>query len=1839
MKKLKMGESLRIFGLLLHKSFLVRKRHWLFTLIFQILVPIILFLVMVMCARDSYSYEGVRYPSVQYNETHFVPVDPLTSRIDTQFETLFYAPRSPQIDRIINETMMCLKISSEQVRGSNTEDEMVADYIRYRAEISRSDIAPKSVMYGIVFHKTRDTKTWRYTIRPAVKLPTDLYKTAGSRDVDPNLRFFEFPFTNIQWCVDNSIIEQIAQLKNSPKIHVSLQKMPTPPRVRTEERSFLIYEVLPSIIIVALSIPFLIEALYPLQERASGIKRLFRVNAVSNIPNLFSWLISGLVITLFCTVIILIIGQLLIEYRSVSCWSYTFIFWSFVVIHILHLTAFSLHLSAYFIKPGLLIVAWSFFYFGAAILHNYLWLKNYHNTLPYLGIVFPDIMLRRALEEFHGYIDLYTTTNFSNWFESSSENYTITGSVGFILLFSLLGTIIHFVLAVCAYQIRPSEWKAASKRFFTCRRLRNAQFTYESNVDNCDYSPDKTNFETSEEEIPAAIKISNLVKTYLNNGVRLDGLKGISMDIYKGQITTVLGYSGSGKSTLVSLLTGTVEPTEGSISVNGQELGENLRDVRRNINVCHQDNLLFPSLSVLQQVKFFGKLKSKGVSSRKIHEDALNLLGELSLLEKKNCLPQSLSYSEKRRLCLAMALIGDSETVILDSPTAGMDSETKRAAWNVLLKIKDKTILVMTSDIEETEVLGDRIAVMKCGKIRTYGTTDFFNKQYGFGTLQVTLATDESSDPEKIAKEFTEDTQVISATPGQVILHVENNELFPASIDNVRAKKESLGITAINVSLVTLKQVYSKSTAEEELAAREMDFEPFETSKKSNGCSLSVEKFWALWAKKSTFTRKNYFIFLVILLLPLIPIISLAVHDDYEGDRYSLKLSEYGSTRAFYIDHNNTMISAGFRKAIERYGGEITAPPKKYTQYSYHKNRINQYPSQRNVGFFQNNYNYRYPGSNDPMNRYPGTNDPMNRYPGMNDPMNRYPGINDPMNRYPGSNDPMNRYPSMNDPMNRYPGSNDPMNRYPVSNDPMNRYPGMNDPMNRYPGINDPSNRYPGSAYDRFPEYNSYDRSFSNYYPDSRYGGYYNYYNIPSYYSLSELSHALLDFAREYPEEYHQHTIVSAEFKDTAYYPYPVPNVKNINVTVFYSGHAARSVPTAMNVLSNALLINLASEDYQIETNYQQLPDILTSNYYEPRIKNLLVLLWKESPRALFLCLFVFIAVALFAIHPVRETASKLKNLQRMSGVSSGMYWTVMFLVDVLIFLILIAIIVAFVFLCDFIADIRIFYPLEVFIFTALLILFAFNVLPFIYIVTFFRKTVYSAIFFLCAIPIGLVFLQHVMELYVTSRHSSWLYWFERAIFLIFPYVSFFQGQRSFYTTALKNARCRKYSDIWYSSCGSYDKEPCCKLNCKDGYCEDNIPYFKATYQGLYSYTYQNNNYELLSAMLFLCFTPFLYFGILALLESNLLRFMRSSFSFDRENNSCVKAMRYLGTAVSYPKSHNSAADNDTRSTQQNLFLAHELSQKHRKSKGAKVTFFLINQGECLGIYNIDQSGKEAVYTATAFSQDKDPNVCLNTGYCPDSDVMLNSLNAYDHLRLFARLRGIPGESVDSEAAKWISRLNLEGPTHATRNYSATQKRKLNLAMALIGNPTLVLLDEPTAKLDPMNKELLWSTLKNCQTEKQSVIITSQSIEECETLCNRLATMDKDQLVSVTVSDEQKEQFESGYEVIVKLNQESNEEEINAIKESFDSDLECDLIDENPSFLNFHIGNSKVTWKRMYVAVNRIKTKFQSVEDFIILSASLKQLFVHSTKCGDGSKHCTVVKINPSNVFKNNVHV
>ncbi|NHJ12643.1 MAG: ABC transporter ATP-binding protein [Candidatus Thorarchaeota archaeon] len=227
--------------------------------------------------------------------------------------------------------------------------------------------------------------------------------------------------------------------------------------------------------------------------------------------------------------------------------------------------------------------------------------------------------------------------------------------------------------------------------------------------------------------MPSIIEISNLTHVYSGGRKALDDL---SFSVEKGEIVGLLGPNGAGKSTTVKMITGILRPTSGSVRVQGYEVSENLSKVRQLIGFMPQETALYQDLTAKEALEYHADLY--GVPIAEVSSRVASMLELSGLTNRKDDLIRTYSGGMKRRLALVRSILHDSELVILDEMSLGVDVQSRNLIWNQVRKMRDegRTVLFCTNYMDETEALADRVIIIDNGRLVAEGTPGDLKRKY-----------------------------------------------------------------------------------------------------------------------------------------------------------------------------------------------------------------------------------------------------------------------------------------------------------------------------------------------------------------------------------------------------------------------------------------------------------------------------------------------------------------------------------------------------------------------------------------------------------------------------------------------------------------------------------------------------------------------------------------------------------------------------------------------------------------------------------------------------------------------------------------------------------------------------------------------------------------------------------------------------------------------------------------------------------------------------------------------------------------------------------------------------
>src|SRR5436853_6990765 len=224
------------------------------------------------------------------------------------------------------------------------------------------------------------------------------------------------------------------------------------------------------------------------------------------------------------------------------------------------------------------------------------------------------------------------------------------------------------------------------------------------------------------------INVHDLKKHYAD----IKAVDGITFDVEKGAMFSLLGPNGAGKTTTVEILEGLRDPTSGEARVLGVNVRTDYRKIRDRVGVLPQDFEPFDRLQPREAVAYWAQLFDRTMTKKEV----AGLIRTVGLADRADVLAMNLSGGEKRRLGIAMSLVGRPELVFLDEPTTGLDPGARRELWGLIRQLKREgtTILLTTHYLDEAEQLADDVAIMNHGKIVARGSPAELITQHGGGS-------------------------------------------------------------------------------------------------------------------------------------------------------------------------------------------------------------------------------------------------------------------------------------------------------------------------------------------------------------------------------------------------------------------------------------------------------------------------------------------------------------------------------------------------------------------------------------------------------------------------------------------------------------------------------------------------------------------------------------------------------------------------------------------------------------------------------------------------------------------------------------------------------------------------------------------------------------------------------------------------------------------------------------------------------------------------------------------------------------------------------------------------
>jgi ABC-type multidrug transport system ATPase subunit len=339
----------------------------------------------------------------------------------------------------------------------------------------------------------------------------------------------------------------------------------------------------------------------------------------------------------------------------------------------------------------------------------------------------------------NGLLNVVFTDFFSSLDQKQYTPYSLN-IAGYSMIYMSVETVVYFVLVLCVEYLirRPTvskllEGGSSSMAAKDCSGKDEAVLEEE----------DRVRREATMDTMKAGgdvVVIKDMTKTY--RGGKL-AVRGMSLGIPNGECFGLLGVNGAGKTTTLSILTAEFPPSSGQVWLGGYDIADNPEVVRRLVGYCPQFDALFDLLTGQEHLELYARVK--GLSEAQVKTVVARKVMEMDLVEFANRNATTYSGGNRRKLSVAMAMIGSPQIVILDEPSSGMDAVARRFMWKVISDITTKRgeccVILTTHSMEECEALCTRIGIMVGGRFRCMGSAQHLKSRYGMGyQLEISVA-------------------------------------------------------------------------------------------------------------------------------------------------------------------------------------------------------------------------------------------------------------------------------------------------------------------------------------------------------------------------------------------------------------------------------------------------------------------------------------------------------------------------------------------------------------------------------------------------------------------------------------------------------------------------------------------------------------------------------------------------------------------------------------------------------------------------------------------------------------------------------------------------------------------------------------------------------------------------------------------------------------------------------------------------------------------------------------------------------------------------------------------
>ncbi|KAM6980899.1 phospholipid-transporting ATPase ABCA1b [Aplochiton taeniatus] len=1673
----------------------------------------------------------------------------------------------------------------------------------------------------------------------------DAYWDPGPR-ADPfeDMRYIWGGFSYLQDLIEHSIVRAVTGSKE--KTGVYIQQMPYPCYVddiflRVMSRSMPLFMTLAWMYSVAIIIKSVVY------EKEARLKETMRIMGLDNGILWFSWFISSLIPLLVSAgllVALLKMGNLL-PYSDPGV---VFLFLgSFAVVTIMQCFL----ISTIFSRANLAAACGGIIYFTLYL--PYVLCVAWQDYIGFGAKVFASLLSPVAFgfgcEYFALFEEQGVGIQWSNLFSSPMEEDDFSLTTSLVLMY--IDSVLYALLTWYIEAVFPGQYGIPRSWYFPLTK--SYWFGEEENrKKNVPQGRRGNTGAVCMEEEPAHLEpgvyIENLVKVYRHgNKLAVDGL---TLGFYEGQITSFLGHNGAGKTTTMSILTGLFPPTSGTAYIMGKDIRSELSAIRQSLGVCPQHNVLFSMLTVEEHIWFYARLK--GLSEEQVKGETEQILLDTGLPHKRTARTCTLSGGMQRKLSVALAFVGGSKVVILDEPTAGVDPYARRGIWDLLLNYRQgRTIILSTHHMDEADILGDRIAIISHGKLCCVGSSLFLKNQLGTGYYLTLVKRDpepsvssrrnssstasftkkeeecasQSSSDAGLGSEHESDAATIENGPSASICqppfvppdvslvsslifkHVPAARLvedqgheftfvlpygaakdgaFVELFKDMDSHLPELGISSYGVSDTTLEEIFLK-VAEDNgvdtevpsdgtLPMRRRRTHAFggdhqsclrpltEENNDGNDSDVDPESRETAWLNcvdgKGSYQVKGWGL----------------KRQQFVALMWKRYLYARRSRKGFFaqivLPAVFVCIALVFSLIVPPFGKypSLELQPWMYEeQVSFISDDA---PQDANMQKLLNALTDSPGFGTRCMDGYSIPDAPCS----MGDDDWTVPEVPESVQQLFSSRNWTMEEPSpacscscdgkkkMLPECPAGAGGLPPPEIRLSETDSMQNLTGRN--------ISD----YLVKTYAQIIGKSLKNKVWVN---EFRYGGF----------SLGARSTQVLPPADEVDDAITrvrkifelQKGTAADRFLDSLSSFINNLDTKN-NVKIWFNNKGWHSIGSFLNVMNNAILranlpegkdpskYGISAFNHPLNLTKEQLSQVALMTTSVDVLVSICVI---------FAMSFV---PASFVVFLIQERVNKAKHMQFISGVSPLLYWLANFVWDMCNYVVP-ATLVIIIFVC---------FQQEAYVSSTnlpalalLLLLYGWSITPLMYPASFFFQIPSTAYVVLTSVNILIgingSISTFVMELF-GDHEIGGINDILKNVLLIFPHFCLGRGLIDMVKNQAMADALERFGENRLRSPLEWDMVG------------KNL--FAMAVEGI------------------------VFFIITVLIQ---YRFCIKPRPISKLNKLPPVGEEDEDVARERHRIVHGTGHGD-------ILELRQLTKVYKRKQKPAVDRLCVGipPGECFGLLGVNGAGKTTTFkmltgdsivtSGEAFLAGKSilreiDEVHQNMGYCPQFDAINDLLTGREHLEFYAILRGVPEKEV-CEVAEWgIHKLGLvKYVDKAAGSYSGGNMRKLSTAMALIGGPPVVFLDEPTTGMDPKARRALWNCIHSVIKEGRSVVLTSHSMEECEALCTRMAIMVNGRFRCLGSVQHLKNRFGDGYTIILRVG--GADPELAPVMKFIESELSGSTLKEkHRNMLQYQLPSSLTSLAHIFSILAKNKEMLR-IEDYSVSQTTLDQVFVNFAK-------------------------